>query len=112
MTMEDSTRPVDRRLPVLSSAIAILDSLGGTGAFEALEIRKAVERGTEPDQKLVRSVESALLVAAMSPKLSQEEAPKEGGFLAAASGVFRRLSKPMPTRQHVRRVYKEFGHAF
>jgi len=92
--------------------MAVLESLGGTGTFEALEIRKAIESGKEPDRKLVRSVESALLVAAMSPKLSDEERPEGKGFLAAASGVFRRVTKPLPTRQHARRVYKEFEHAF
>lgn len=110
--MEDSRGPPDRRLSVLSSAIAVLDSLGGAGTFEALEIRRAIESGKEPDQKLVRSVESALLVGVMSPKLSDEERSEERGFLAAASGVFRRFTQPMPTRQHARRVYKEFGHAF
>jgi hypothetical protein len=110
--MHDSPKPADRRLPVLNSAIAVLDSLGGTGTLEALEIRKAIESGKEPDRKLVRSIESALLVAAMSPKLSDGERPEGRGFLAAASGVFRRVAKPMPTRQHARRVYKEFEHAF
>jgi hypothetical protein len=110
--VEESSRPADRRLPALASAIAVLDSLGGTGAFEALEIRKAIESGREPDRKLVRTVESALLVAAMSPRLPVEEPPEERGFLAVASGVFRRLTKPMPTRQHARRAYKEFEHAF
>jgi len=110
--MEESPRPADRRLPVLISAIAVLESLGGAGTSEALEVRRAIEAGREPDRKLVRSVESALLVAAMSPKLPQEEPPEARGFLAAASGVFRRVTKTMPTRQHARRVYKEFEHAF
>jgi hypothetical protein len=110
--MEKSLRPADRRLSVLSSAIGVLESLGGTSTVEALEIRKAIECGKEPDRKLVRSVESAFLVALMSPKLSEEERPEERGFLSVASGAFRRLTKPMPTRQHARRVYKEFEQAF
>lgn len=101
-----------RCLPVLSSAIAVLDSLGGTGTIEALEIRKAIECGKEPDRKLVRSIESALLVAVMSPRLSEEEKSEGRGFLSAASGAFRRLTNPLPTRQHARRVYKEFVHVF
>ena len=32
------------------------ESLGGTSTVEALEIRKAIECGKEPDRKLVRSV--------------------------------------------------------
>jgi len=111
-TMEKPLRPADRRLSVLSSAIGVLESLGGTSTVEALEIRKAIECGKEPDRKLVRSVESAFLVALMSPKLSEEERPEERGFLSVASGVFRRLTKPVPTRQHARRVYKEFEQEF
>jgi hypothetical protein len=105
-------RPADRRLSVLSSAIGVLESLGGTSTVETLEIRKAIECGKEPDRKFVRSVESAFLVALMSPKLSEEERPEERGFLSVASGAFCRLTKPMPTRQHARRVYKEFEQAF
>jgi hypothetical protein len=64
---------------------------GGTGTIEALEIRKAIECGKEADRKLVRSVESALLVAVMSPRLSEEERSEERGFLSAASGALRKL---------------------
>jgi hypothetical protein len=110
--VEESLRPAAPRLFVLSSALAVLESLGGTGIFEAGEIRKAIECGKEPDRKLVRCVESALLVAVMSPKLPDEERSEERGFLSTASGIFRRLTKHMPTRQHARRVYKEFGHSF
>jgi hypothetical protein len=61
--MEKEPGSADRCLPVLSSALAVLEALGGAGTLEAIEIRKAIECGKEPDPKLVRSVESALLVA-------------------------------------------------
>jgi hypothetical protein len=111
--MEKPPGTAERRLPVLSSVLAVLGALGGTGTLEALEIRKAIECGKEPDRKLVLSVERALLVAVMGPRLSEEgEKPDERGFLSAATGALRKLLETRPTRQHVRRVYREFKRAF
>ena len=75
-------------------------------------MRKAIESGMEPVRKHVLSVETALLVVLMSPKLPEEDSSAERGFLTKASGVFRKLTTPLPTRQHARRVYKEFEEAF
>ena len=117
MTRREATageRPkvIDRRLSVLNPATGVLMSLGGTGVSEALEMRKALEAGAEPVRRHFFVVETALLVALMSPKLEEDERPVEKGLLATASGVLRKFSMPLPTRQHARRVYKEFEVAF
>jgi hypothetical protein len=103
---------IDRRVSVLNSATAVLKSLGGAGVPEALEMRSKLDAGVEPERRHFLIVETALLVALMSPKLEEDERPVERGFLAAASGVFRKFAMPLPTRQHARRVYKEFEYAF
>jgi hypothetical protein len=111
-TVEERPRVIDRRLSVLNAATAVLKSLGGTGVPEALEMRKSLEAGVEPSRRHFFVVETALLVALMSPKLEEDERPVEKGFLATASGVFRKFAMPLPTRQHARRVYREFEYAF
>jgi hypothetical protein len=111
-TVEARPRAIDRRVSVLNSATAVLKSLGGAGVPEALEMRSKLEAGVEPERRHFLIVETALLVALMSPKLEEDERPVEKGFLAAASGVFRKFAMPLPTRQHARRVYKEFEYAF
>jgi hypothetical protein len=110
-TVEGRPRVIDRRMAVLNAATAVLKSLGGTAVPEALEMRKAIEAGVEPARRHFLIVETALLVALMSPKL-EDERPVEKGFLATASGAFRKFAMPMPTRQHARRVYKEFEYGF
>ncbi len=110
--MEERPRAIDRRLSVLNAATAVLKPLGGAGVPEALEMRKAPEAGVEPARRHFAIVETALLVALMNPKIEDDERPAERGFLAAASGAFRKFAMPLPTRQHARRVYKEFEYAF
>ena len=112
MTVEERPRVIDRRLSALNAATAVLKALGGTGVPEALEMVKSLEAGVEPARRNFFIVETALLVALMSPKLEDDERPAEKGFLATASGVFRKFAPPLPTRQHARRVYREFEYAF
>ena len=111
-SVEGRPRPIDRRLAVLNAATAVLKSMGGKGVPEAFEMRKTLEAGVEPARRHFLTVETALLVALMSPKLEEDERPVEKGFLATASGVFRKFAMPLPTRPHARRVYREFEHAF
>ena len=110
--MGERPRVIDRRLSVLNAATAVLKSLGGAGIPEALEMRNKLEAGVEPARRHFLVVETALLVALMSPKLEEDERPVEKGFLATASGVLRKFAIPLPTRQHARRVYREFEYAF
>jgi len=99
------------RLAAVQAAVRILEALGDASANSALEIRKSLHVNREPDGKLVRSVETALLVAIMSPRVRDEDdlLTNGRGFLAAATLLFR---DPLPTRQDVRRVYKCFESAF
>ena len=111
-SVEGRPRVIDRRLAVLNAATAVLKSMGGKGVPEAFEMRKTLKAGVEPARRHFLTVETALLVALMSPKLEEDERPVEKGFLATASGVFRKFAMPLPTRQHARRVYREFEYAF
>lgn len=105
--------PPDRRAAAISSAIGVLHRLGDAAARQAVEIRQALEEKKEPDPKLIRLVETALLVAIMSPNLKDEDAGalEKKELPMTVSGVFRR-PPALPTRQHIHRVYTEFGAAF
>ena len=105
--------PDDRRAAALDAAIGVLGRLGDSAARNAVEIRRELKSGQELDVRLIRSVESALLVGIMSPRLRDEgtRVTETKGLLASASGIFH-LTSPLPTRQYVRRVYMDFGAAF
>lgn len=96
---------MDHRHSLLMDAIAILKRVGRPAGFaEAVEMREVLESGAEPSRALLRAVDAALLAAVMSPRLL--------GAGPTQSIFFRRMTDPMPTREHVRRVYKEFVYAW
>jgi hypothetical protein len=108
-TPDDDDRRV--RLAAVHEAAGVLKALGDASAVSALEIRRSLQEEREPDGKLVRTVETALLVAIMSPKVRDEDdlLTNGRGLLGTASGLFR---DPPPTRQNVRRAYRAFEAAF
>jgi hypothetical protein len=102
--------PADR-LAALNGAIAVLSALRDGATGSALHLRRSLQEGSELDGKLVRAVETALLVAIMSPKVRDEDDFLGNGrsFFETVSGIFR---APAPTRPRVRTAYRDFEAAF
>jgi hypothetical protein len=105
--------PTDRRTEAVTSAIGVLERLSDPAVRDAVEVFRALRAGEVPSSKMIRRIETALLVRNMSPKLRDEgvDANETRTLLEAATSMFR-VNPPLPTRQYVQRVYREFEAAF
>ncbi len=108
-----SNVPMGRRAAAVTSAIGVLERLSDPAMRDAVEVFRALKAGEVPSPKMIRRIETALLVRNMSPKLRDEgvDANETRTLLEAATNMFR-VNPPLPTRQYVQRVYREFEAAF
>ena len=105
--------PAYIRSAALASAIDVLERLGDHAVRDAVEILRQLQAGEAPDARRIRAVGAALLVRNMSPKIRDEEMDvvDRKSFFEAATSMFR-VSAPLPSRQHIARVYRDFEAAF
>ena len=108
-----ANNPPDRRVAALTAAIGVLERHKDHAFTDAVELYRQLTAGGALDAKLIRSVAAALLVRSMSPKTRDErmEVVQRKTFFEAAIEVLG-FSAPLPTRQHIARVHREFAAVF